>query len=139
VETFNKNRETLFQTTVLIEFPRKGMYALGFLTSDSHGEVQEKTKEHVVAVFMPTTPNPTSGFLLLIPQEDVILLDMSVADGMKMIVSGGVVSPEYLPRKEQESQKPEEKKPRVVRPQGEKKPPDVQRDPRKPNGRNPGK
>ncbi|MDR0418106.1 MAG: DUF502 domain-containing protein [Puniceicoccales bacterium] len=108
VETFNKNRETLFQTTVLIEFPHKGMYAVGFLTSDGVGEVQVKTKEHVVSVFMPTTPNPTSGFLLLVPREDIVFLDMSVAEGMKMIVSGGVVSPEYLPKNKQGSQKPRE-------------------------------
>jgi uncharacterized membrane protein len=105
VETFNKNREALFQTTVLIEFPHKGMYALGFLTSDGEGEVQAKTAEHVVSVFMPTTPNPTSGFLLLVPREDVIFLDMSVADGMKMIISGGVVNPDYFPEKKSEPKK----------------------------------
>ncbi|MDR1906991.1 MAG: DUF502 domain-containing protein [Puniceicoccales bacterium] len=138
VETFNKNREALFQTTVLIEFPHKGMYALGFLTSDSEGEVQVKTKEHVVGVFMPTTPNPTSGFLLLVPREDVIFLDMSVSDGMKMIVSGGVVSPEYLPKKKQGPKNSEEKKPeeKVAHPQREKKPGNVQQNHRKSNGRN---
>ncbi|MDR1590593.1 MAG: DUF502 domain-containing protein [Puniceicoccales bacterium] len=131
VETFNKNREELFQTTVLIEFPHKGMYAIGFLTSDGVGEVQIKTKEHVMGVFMPTTPNPTSGFLLLIPREDIIFLDMSVADGMKMIISGGVVNPEYLPQKK-ENPKSEENIPKsektpqksegeVVQPRNEKK------------------
>jgi uncharacterized membrane protein len=112
VETFNRNRETLFQTTVLIQFPHKGMYAIGFLTSDGAGEVQVKTKEHVVSVFMPTTPNPTSGFLLLIPREDVMYLDMSVAEGMKMIVSGGVVTPEYFADKQAQPISPEKADPR---------------------------
>jgi uncharacterized membrane protein len=100
VETFSKNREAVFQTTVLIEYPRKGMYGIGFLTSETEGEVQIKTKENVVNVFLPTTPNPTSGFLLLVPREDVTFLEMSVADGMKMIISGGVVNPEYLEKKQ---------------------------------------
>jgi uncharacterized membrane protein len=137
VETFNKNRAELFQTTVLIEFPHKGMYAIGFLTSEGVGEVQVKTKEHVVGVFMPTTPNPTSGFLLLIPREDVVFLDMSVADGMKMIISGGVVSPEYLPQKKEESKKSEEKKPeeKVTHPQNEKKSQNTQQNRQGRNGR----
>jgi uncharacterized membrane protein len=99
VETFNKNREAVFQTTVLIEYPHKGVYAIGFLTSESRGEVQEKTVENVVNVFLPTTPNPTSGFLLLVPRDDIIFLDMSVADGMKMIISAGVVNPDWPPAK----------------------------------------
>lgn len=101
VDTFNKNRSAVFQTTVLLEYPRKGMYAIGFLTSETEGEAQVKTEEQVVNVFLPTTPNPTSGFLLLVPKKDVIYLDMTVSDGMKMIISGGVVNPEYLPRKGQ--------------------------------------
>jgi uncharacterized membrane protein len=103
VETFSKNREAVFQTTVLIQYPCKGSYALGFLTSETEGEVQVKTRENVVNVFLPTTPNPTSGFLLFVPREDVIFLDMSVADGMKMIISGGVVNPEWFSQKEQNS------------------------------------
>ena len=98
VDTFNKNREAVFQTTVLVEYPRRGMYGIGFLTSETEGEAQVKTKQEVVNVFLPTTPNPTSGFLLLVPREDVIFLEMSVADGMKMIISGGVVNPEYTPK-----------------------------------------
>jgi uncharacterized membrane protein len=141
VETFNKNRAELFQTTVLIEFPHKGMYAIGFLTSDGVGEVQVKTKEHVVGVFMPTTPNPTSGFLLLVPRENVVFLDMSVADGMKMIISGGVVSPEYLSQKNEGSQKSKEKKPveQVTHPQDEKNAKNTQRNRQGRNGRGTGK
>jgi uncharacterized membrane protein len=90
----NKNS---FKTVVLVEFPRVGMHSIGFLTSEQHDEVQKKTKEKVVCVFVPTTPNPTSGFLILVPEEKVTKLDMSVADGIKYIVSLGSLSPEYAP------------------------------------------
>lgn len=102
VETFNQNREAVFQNAVLVEYPRKGMYSIGFLTSESKGEIPDKTLESVVNVFIPTTPNPTSGFLLMIPQEDVIYLTMSVADAMKMIISGGVVTPEIVSKSHHE-------------------------------------
>lgn len=78
---------------VIVEFPRKGLYSVGFLTSVAKGITQEKTKETVVNVFVPTTPNPTSGFLVLVPQEDVISTDMTVEDAFKLIMSGGIVSP----------------------------------------------
>ncbi len=95
-EAFSGNKNS-FKTVVMVEFPREGMYSVGFLTSEQHAEVQQKTKENVVAVFIPTTPNPTSGFLLLVPEEKVTKLDMSVADGIKYIVSLGSISPEQLP------------------------------------------
>jgi uncharacterized membrane protein len=97
VDTFRQNSASIFNKTVLVEFPHKGCYAIGFLTSETQGEVQIKTQEEVVNIFLPTTPNPTTGFLLLIPKKDVIELDMSVTDGMKMIISGGVVNPPYRP------------------------------------------
>jgi len=97
-EAFSGNKNS-FKTVVLVEFPREGMYSVGFLTNEQHGEVQQKTKEKVVAVFIPTTPNPTSGFLVLVPEEKVTKLDMSVADGIKYIVSLGSIAPENLPRK----------------------------------------
>lgn len=81
---------------VIVEFPRKGLYSVGFLTSVAKGVTQEKTKETVVNVFIPTTPNPTSGFLVLVPQEDVISTNMSVEDAFKLIMSGGIVSPNSL-------------------------------------------
>ena len=90
---FFVQKDTIFKKVVIIEYPRKGLYQLGFVMSDAKGEIQEKTKESVVNVFLPTTPNPTSGMLVLVPEEDVISLDMSVADGMKMIISGGAVVP----------------------------------------------
>jgi uncharacterized membrane protein len=96
-EAFSGNKNS-FKTVVLVEFPREGMYSVGFLTSEQHAEVQQKTKEKVVAVFIPTTPNPTSGFLVLVPEAKVTRLDMSVADGIKYIVSLGSIAPESLPR-----------------------------------------
>lgn len=84
---------TIFQRVVLVEYPRKGIYQLGFAISEAKGEIQKKTKEKVMNVFIPTTHNPTSGILAFVPAEDVIALDMSVADGMKMVISGGGVVP----------------------------------------------
>lgn len=96
-QTLLSGRKTVFQRVVLIEFPKPGSYALGFVTSETGGEPQAKTKSQVVNVFVPTTPNPTSGFLLLVPQEKIVVLDMSVADGMKMVISGGSVVPPWPP------------------------------------------
>ena len=98
-EAFSGNKNS-FKTVVLVEFPREGMYSVGFLTSEQRAEVQQKTKEKVVAVFIPTTPNPTSGFLVLVPEDKVTKLDMSVADGIKYIVSLGSISPDFLPGKQ---------------------------------------
>ena len=95
-DAFSGNKHS-FKTVVLVEFPREGIYSIGFLTSEQRDEVQQKTKEKVVCVFVPTTPNPTSGFLILVPEEKVTKLDMSVADGIKYIVSLGSLSPEYTP------------------------------------------
>jgi uncharacterized membrane protein len=90
----NKNS---FKTVVLVQFPREGMYSVGFITSDQHDEVQAKMKEKVVCVFVPTTPNPTSGFLILVPETQVIKLEMSVADAIKYIVSLGAIFHGYAP------------------------------------------
>lgn len=95
VDTFSKQNKAVFQAVVMVEFPRKGMYAVGFVTSKAKGEIQERTGEVVVNVFIPTTPNPTSGFLVMVPQESLEYLDMSVGDAMKLIISGGAVVPEY--------------------------------------------
>ena len=78
---------------VLIEYPRKGIWVLGFVTSNTQGEVQRVTPHEMVNVFLPTTPNPTSGFLLFVPRKDCITLDMSVEEGVKLVISGGIVSP----------------------------------------------
>jgi uncharacterized membrane protein len=93
-----------FKTVVLVEFPRAGAYSVGFLTSDDDSEASRKTGEKLVSVFIPTTPNPTSGFLVLVPADQVTKLDMSVADGVKYIVSLGAIAPE-LPAEPQPKRK----------------------------------
>jgi uncharacterized membrane protein len=93
-EAFAGNKSS-FQQAVLVEFPRAGMYSLGFITSEQRNEVQLKTPEAVWSVFVPTTPNPTSGFLVYVAENQLIRLQMSVADAIKSIISLGSVSPEY--------------------------------------------
>ena len=82
-----------FSKVLLIQYPRKGLYSLCFQTSKDVGEIQEKSGEDVICVFIPTTPNPTSGYMIMIPKDEVIELDMSVEDALKMIISLGVVVP----------------------------------------------
>lgn len=94
-EAFGSGSKSSFKQVVLVEFPRDGVWSLGFITGEQNQEVQAKTKEKVVAIFIPTTPNPTSGFLILVPENKVTKLDMSVADGIKFVISLGAVSPEY--------------------------------------------
>ena len=82
----NKNKK---KSVVLVEYPRKGTWAVGFATKENTGEIKKKTKENLINVFVPTTPNPTSGFLLMFPAEDVIYLNMSFEEASKFIVSAG--------------------------------------------------
>lgn len=97
VQTFSAQQKAIFQEVVLLEYPRKGVFVLGFRTSTSRGEVQHRTSTELHNVFVPTTPNPTSGFLLMVPKDEIIVLDMTVGDGMKLIISGGAVVPEFAP------------------------------------------
>jgi uncharacterized membrane protein len=94
-EAFSSNKRSAFKQVVLIEFPRAGIHSLGFITGQQNQEVQAKTSLEVVSVFVPTTPNPTTGFLVLVPASSLIRLDMSVADGIKFIISLGSVAPDY--------------------------------------------
>jgi uncharacterized membrane protein len=96
--TLFSGRKTMFRRVVLVEYPRAGVYTIGFVTSEAVGETQAKTPERVINVFFPTTPNPTSGWLALVPHSQVTDLDMSVADGMRLIVSGGAVVPPFAPK-----------------------------------------
>jgi uncharacterized membrane protein len=82
-----------FRKVLLVEYPRKGAWTLAFQTGTDAGEAQQKTGEDVINIYVPTTPNPTSGFFLMIPRRDVIELDMSVDEGLRMIISMGVVVP----------------------------------------------
>ncbi|MGD8339250.1 MAG: DUF502 domain-containing protein, partial [Gammaproteobacteria bacterium] len=86
---------TSFKKVLLIEYPRPGLYSLCFLTSENPREVQHRTGEEVVTVFLPTTPNPTSGFMLFVPRKDTVELDMAVDDALKLIISLGVVVPKW--------------------------------------------
>jgi len=88
---------TSFNRVLLIEYPRQGLYSLCFQTSDNPPEVQNRTGDTIVTVFLPTTPNPTSGFMLFVPSKDATELEMSVEDALKMIISLGVVVPEWHP------------------------------------------
>jgi uncharacterized membrane protein len=97
ITTFGTHNRTLFSKVVLVEFPRKDVYSVGFLTSTTQGEIQARTRLELWTVFVPTTPNPTSGYLLLLPRDEIIELEMSVSDGMKLIVSGGSVTPDWPP------------------------------------------
>jgi uncharacterized membrane protein len=94
-ETVTSEKKDAFKTVVLVEFPSAGLWSIGFITSEQHAEVQARTRAHVVCVFVPTTPNPTSGFLVLVPEHKVTKLDMSVADGIKYIISLGSVAPPW--------------------------------------------
>ena len=91
-ETFTKD-DSGKKNVVLVEYPRKGMWAVGFATKDNTGEISTKTKKNLVNVFVPTTPNPTSGFLLMFPKEEIIYLDMSFEEASKFIVSAGTSEP----------------------------------------------
>ena len=94
VDAFTLQGKHVFNKVVLIEYPRKGLYVVGFLTGECKGEVQVKTDAKLMNVFVPTTPNPTSGMLILVPESDILYLDMTVEEGLKLIVSAGVVVPE---------------------------------------------
>lgn len=85
-----------FKEVVLIEYPRRGIYCIAFVTGATKGELQEKTSENLINLFVPTTPNPTSGFLLMVPREDVILLDMAVDEAFALVVSGGTYTPQEI-------------------------------------------
>ncbi len=85
-------KDKKFRGVVLLEYPRRGIYSMAFVTGINKGEIQEKTEERVLNIFVPTTPNPTSGFYLLVPEDDVTYLQMGVEDAFKLIISGGILS-----------------------------------------------
>jgi uncharacterized membrane protein len=95
VDTFGSQNRNLFSKVVLVQYPRREVWTLGFLTSKTQAEAQTRTGQEVWTVFVPTSPNPTSGFLLMLPRDEIVELDMSVGDGMKMVISGGAVVPPW--------------------------------------------
>ena len=94
-ETVFSQTEMSFQDVALVEYPRKGVYAIAFVTTATKGEIQARTDGDVVCVFLPTTPNPTSGFLLFVDRKDMIVLDMTVEEAAKMVISAGLVTPPF--------------------------------------------
>ncbi|WP_090329861.1 DUF502 domain-containing protein [Nitratireductor aquibiodomus] len=101
LETVLSERSDTFKKVGLIEYPRKGLWALVFIATETRGEVQAKIDDdagQTIAVFLPTTPNPTSGYLLFVPKKDVIELKMTVEEGAKLVISAGLVAPEYHAR-----------------------------------------
>ena len=93
-QSFAHNRKSKKKSVVLVEYPRKGSWAVGFATQENTGEITSKTNKNLMNVFVPTTPNPTSGFLLMFPKDEIIYLDMSFEDASKFIVSAGTSNPE---------------------------------------------
>jgi uncharacterized membrane protein len=94
-ETVLSRQAGAFKTVALIEYPRKGIWSLVFVAADARGEISHRIDD-TVAVFLPTTPNPTSGFLLFVPRADMIVLDMTVEDAAKMVISAGLVTPDFV-------------------------------------------
>lgn len=92
-ETVFSDSGSSFRKVLMVEYPRRECWTLAFQTGDPVGEVQERTSREVLTIFVPTAPNPTSGFVILVPREDVIELDMSVEEGLRMVISLGVVTP----------------------------------------------
>ncbi len=94
VETILSQSNSSFQNACLVQYPREGIWAIAFISTDTKGEVFENIpSDEVVSVFLPTTPNPTSGFLLFVPKKDVVILDMTVEDAAKLVISAGLVTP----------------------------------------------
>ena len=92
-DTVLSGKKTMFQRVVLVEFPRPGLYSIGFVTGATGGELQTRINAPLLNVFVPTTPIPTNGFLIFVPQDHVVNLAMTVAEGMKLVISGGTVVP----------------------------------------------
>ena len=94
METVMSTNSNSFREVVLVQYPRKGLWVIGFVTGSTKGEVKRTLAQHknLINVFIPTTPNPTSGFLLFVPKKDLIYLDMSVEQAVKMVISGGIVA-----------------------------------------------
>ena len=102
LETILADQSAAFREAVLLEYPRRGIWAIGFITGRTQAEVQNITEEECINIFLPTTPNPTSGFLLFVPKKDLIPLSMTVEEAIKMVISGGIVTPpDHRPPEEQ--------------------------------------
>lgn len=105
-ETIMASQSQAFREVVLMEYPRRGVWSVGFVTARTEGEVQRAINEDTINVFVPTTPNPTSGYLLFVPKTDLHYLDMSVEEGVKLVVSAGIITPPDRAAKSEEVKKP---------------------------------
>jgi len=103
LETFLSWQKDEYSNVVIVQYPRKGLYTLGFVTGNTKGELRNKVPSPTKSIFIPTTPNPTSGFYLMVPEADLIPLDMNVEDAFKVIMTGGIVMPDVSPITEEES------------------------------------
>jgi len=111
VETVLSQSHASFQKACLVEYPRRDIWAIAFVSTDTKGEIPGKTgEEAMVSVFLPTTPNPTSGFLLFVPAQDVIELDMTVEEAAKLVISAGLVTPPTKEEREAEARRLKSKK-----------------------------
>ena len=93
LETLLRDQSEAFRMAVLVQYPRKGLWAIAFMTANTEGELQRRLGDDHISIFLPTTPNPTSGFLLIVPREEVVELDMSVEQAVRMVISAGIASP----------------------------------------------
>lgn len=105
-ETIMASKSQAFRDVVMLEYPRKGVWSIGFVTGASKGQIQDLTAKETINVFVPTTPNPTSGYLLFVPKDELHYLDMSIEDGIKLVVSAGIITP---PREDGALKTPEKK------------------------------
>ena len=103
LETVLADHSKAFREAVMVEYPRRGIWAIAFITGRTEGEIQNLTEEECINIFIPTTPNPTSGFLLFVPKKDLIPLSMKVDEAIKMVISGGIITPpDHRPLNQQE-------------------------------------
>ncbi|NCT41394.1 MAG: DUF502 domain-containing protein [Alphaproteobacteria bacterium] len=105
-ETIAASQSSAFREAVMLEYPRKGVYSIGFVTGTTEGEVQDATKAETINVFVPTTPNPTSGYLLFVPKKELIYLKMTVEEAVKLVVSAGIITPPTPEQKAALNKKP---------------------------------
>ena len=96
-ETVLSKQSNTFREVVLVEFPRPGMWTIGFITGHTEGEVRDALGEDLINIYVPTTPNPTSGYLVFVPRRETVLLSMTVEEGIKFVISGGIVAPPPRP------------------------------------------
>jgi uncharacterized membrane protein len=107
IESVARGSNRDFQKVVLVQFPKDGVYSLGYVTGESVGEIQEKTPKRVLNIYVPTTPNPTSGYYLIVPEDEVVPLDMAVEDSFKLLISGGIINPKDDPLRNSKNKKRE--------------------------------